>query len=197
MKKPVHSQEEVLKTIILTGIIAGLTFTLLVIATIPFIGGKNSRLFFPTFKAISEPSNAATARLACTSWENVKINNCTLAEWNKGEMANTVCNIIKPLRVSASLNSEGANQYRYKLVPLASDCVKENLTAQPWMSFRSPRNMSVSVPQQATGQFVSGAKLCVQYRRNATTATSAMSPICEASIRFKASQQNTYEAMPF
>lgn len=197
MKKPVHSQKEVLKSIILSGIIAGLTFTLILLAIIPFMSGKNSNSIFPTFKTISDPSNAATARLACTSWENVKINNCTLEEWNKGALANTVCNIIKPLRVSASLNSEGANQYRYKLVPLTSDCVKENLTAQSWMSFTSPRNMSVTVPQQTTGQFVSGAKLCVQYRRNSTTATSAMSPICEASIRFKGSQRNTYETMPF
>ncbi|MDQ5981943.1 MAG: hypothetical protein QG570_708, partial [Patescibacteria group bacterium] len=60
MKKTPSPSKEMLKDIILTGVVAGLSFTLLLLAILPFVGGKQFRNIFPTFNSVSDESEAAT-----------------------------------------------------------------------------------------------------------------------------------------
>ena len=60
-----------LKNIILTGVVAGLSFTLLLLAILPFVAGKEFRNIFPTFQPVSEESSAATAVVAKVSTNGI------------------------------------------------------------------------------------------------------------------------------
>ncbi len=61
MKKNANSPKEMLKNMILTGVVAGLSFVLLLLAILPFIAGKEFRKVFPTFSSVSEQTHAAAS----------------------------------------------------------------------------------------------------------------------------------------
>ncbi|MDQ5981347.1 MAG: hypothetical protein QG570_94 [Patescibacteria group bacterium] len=74
MKTNANLPKEMLKNIILTGVVAVLSFTLLLVAILPFIGGKELRKIFPTFTSISQETNAATPSPFTVSVSKDKVN---------------------------------------------------------------------------------------------------------------------------
>ncbi len=61
MKKHPSPSKEMLKSIILTGVVAGLSFVLFLLAILPFVAGKEFRNVFPTFQPVREKTDAAAS----------------------------------------------------------------------------------------------------------------------------------------
>ncbi len=110
--------------------------------------------------------------LSCDSWESVRIERCSLNDWNK-EKRSSRC-VTNNEKVSMRLNSPGAVYYRYAFVPVSQNCSTVNLDGYRLNSI-SDNMVSIDKLEESGDR-----KVCVQFYNN-----SAKSPVCGAAIDYK------------
>ncbi|MDQ5981348.1 MAG: hypothetical protein QG570_95 [Patescibacteria group bacterium] len=115
MKKTSSPSKGILKNIILTGIVAALSFTLLLIAILPFIDGEDFQNPFPTFQPVSQKSSAATTVVAQVSSNGINYYNSVSTTKNVGYYMKMNVNYSGPVEVLFNNNASVWNNPYTKL----------------------------------------------------------------------------------
>lgn len=191
MTKSAQKHQDQLKNLILTGVVAGLTFTLLLLAVLPFVAGKETvENVLPTYETVSEESEAASGSLACASWQNVKINGCTLADYNKGAAH---CTTNKP-NVILNLKSANADTVAYKEFTDANSTYCENAKpdSESWDGWTVKKiSSSANLPVDLSNVLKAGdRKFCVRFFNSKSWVQSYDNPnsegaMCGATIKYR------------
>ncbi len=109
--------------------------------------------------------------LSCDSWESVRIERCSLNDWNSAKRPNRC--VTNKEKVAVRLKSPGAVYYRYAFVPVSQNCSTVNLDGY---RLNSINDNQISIDnREEQGE----RKVCVQFLNN-----SAKSPVCGAQIQY-------------
>lgn len=158
-----------------------LTAIIILLAMVPFVLPAGSLSFLPTFESVTQET-AASGKIQCTSWSNVKMNGCTWEMFSKNPK-DTNC-VTSSREVELNLFAYGATSIKWAEVPITTSCldtrVLTSLSSLKSMPYSNSKKITLSSTESGD------KKVCVQFYGNA----GEKSNICGSQIYYDPATQN-------